>query len=289
MSHDTIHCPKRNGQVNRLYYCPPGQWLTERGGCETCDKLLTQEHPKEHRNLRTAQAAKQRAKMRARREAQKHEEEMKQKIEGMKRAQKYLNEMEFRGDDLDESPRPLFLSPDDMMMLYNGRLEDAEVIEKKAEERGIVLPRLYWDHCQHIKKCRERFLEGDQFALLEALSTCLGASMPIPIWVQKGFVRAYRRIAEYEANSWDDVLGPPHKKGIHLAAERKKREMMISVYLKVQAIKEKKPSAPIDDELFKSVGEEFSIGKTLAKEYYYAMKKHLSPWQARSKNSHKTE
>jgi hypothetical protein len=113
--------------------------------------------------------------------------------------------------------------------------------------------------------------------------------MPIPIWVQIGFVMSYKRIMEYKAESWDDVFGRAHKKGIHLESARKKREMMISVYMRVEQIRKEEPSTPIDDGLFERVSEELEIGgKTLAKECYYAIKKFLSNQQAKNKNSNKT-
>ena len=79
---------------------------------------------------------------------------------------------------------------------------------------------------------------------------------------------------DFEAKSWDDVLGRPYRKGIHHEARRKRRQYRKVVYDRILEIKKAEPDTAIDGALFERVGRELGIGgKTLVEEYYYSVKK----------------
>jgi len=89
------------------------------------------------------------------------------------------------------------------------------------------------------------------------------------------FLKAYRKVRQYRAKSWDDVFGRPHKKGTHLDAKEQERKKSLPAYNRIKEIKRNDPSIPIDEDLFAIVGKEFGRSKTLIAEYYYKWKNKL--------------
>jgi hypothetical protein len=117
---------------------------------------------------------------------------------------------------------------------------------------------------------RERFAAGDRVALLAAVRECARCGLPMPEWVAAAFIRSYDQVLNCRVKSWDEAFGAPFPKGSHLNALRKRRKLRIFVHSAVLDRVRRDPSTPIDKGLFESVGEEFSIGASLAEELYYS-------------------
>lgn len=115
---------------------------------------------------------------------------------------------------------------------------------------------------------------GDGALILEAIYLCSLRDLPLPGWVQKAYLSAYRKVRQYEAGSWDEIFGKPHPKGTHLEAKRERWEKQERVYFRVKEILRNEPKTPIDAALFERVGRELGIGsKTKTEQIYYEMKK----------------
>lgn len=125
---------------------------------------------------------------------------------------------------------------------------------------------------------KNEFETGDKSAVMRAIKLCLKYRMLPPEWASAAFTTACEKIDSFQSNSWDEILGTPYPKGIHLNRLRKKHRLMHSVWLfirneyhKGSKLDNKGNSQPvsIDVELFARAGKEFGIGQTLASEYYY--------------------
>ncbi|WP_028995064.1 hypothetical protein [Azonexus hydrophilus] len=121
----------------------------------------------------------------------------------------------------------------------------------------------------------ERYNNGDDFALMEALYSCSCHGLKMPDWVAAGFRHGYRQILACNAKSLDEVFGRPFPKGKHLNALRKRRNIRFAIWNKVGDILRAEPGTPINRELFKRVGREVSppVGGSEAEEIYYEAKK----------------
>ena len=193
----------------------------------------------------------------------------------------------------------------DLMQLYSWDFDDAQQAEKdwinkygsNVVGRG---PLFRWIGAQELKELYNAYKSGEPAAIIEALYVCTLNSLPIPRWCEMAYLAAYRKVRQYKAKSWDDVFGQPHPKGVHLDRKQMEREKSFSVYRRIKEVndgnlfgnKEKElvdgnqvrhsngrikwhnPSA-IGEELFKRVGKEFNVGKTLAEEYFYKWKNKL--------------
>ena len=70
--------------------------------------------------------------------------------------------------------------------------------------------------------------------------------------------------------SWDDVFGQPHPKGTHLEQLRLRWSVAFPIWIAVEEARS--CGEKVDDGLFKKVGKEFGVSKTVANQIYYAMK-----------------
>ncbi len=129
-----------------------------------------------------------------------------------------------------------------------------------------------WCGLQKLLQLQIQFEHGDQLSLMRALRECARTGLPMPDWVAKNYILAFDTILNYRAKSWDEVFGKPFPKGGNLNATKKKRDLKYAVLNDINAILQAKPDTPIDVSLFESVGQKYAIGKTLAAEYYYAVK-----------------
>lgn len=119
----------------------------------------------------------------------------------------------------------------------------------------------------------DSYQTGDKQALLEAMYLCMMHAIPLPLWCEKAFSSACKKVCTYKAKSWDDVFGRPHPKGTHLATKREEREKCLLVCNRIRQIQKENPSIPIDGQLFETVGKEFGIGgKTKTEGWYYKHK-----------------
>jgi hypothetical protein len=189
---------------------------------------------------------------------------------------------------------------DDLMQLYEWSIDDAMQAQEEWQKKGAVGrgPLFRWVGAQKLKELFEIYRTSKKPALIiEALYICSINSLPMPRWCERGYLAAYREVRQFKAESWDDVFGRPHKKGIHLDRAQLEREKSLGVYLRIKHVKEGNlfgnreqemvegipvrylngrikwfnPSA-IGEKLFERIGKEFNVGKTLAEEYYYKWK-----------------
>jgi hypothetical protein len=121
---------------------------------------------------------------------------------------------------------------------------------------------------QFLDDFRRRESEGDDKAVLDALALCLEFDLIVPEWLARTFFARYEKVRDFEAGSWDEVFGRPHKKGIHLERAKRKIELCMPVLERVKEIVENE-SVAIGAGLFERVGREFGISKTVCEELYY--------------------
>ena len=121
-----------------------------------------------------------------------------------------------------------------------------------------------------IERCRLLFEAGDRGALLEALGQCAEQDLPMPDWLARAYLRAYREGIHYKVRSWDDVFGSPSPKGKNLELARVRRTQIFEVYTCVRGILDREPNTAIDQGLFERVGKELGISWSTVKNLYYA-------------------
>jgi len=126
---------------------------------------------------------------------------------------------------------------------------------------------------QTLAKYEVAFRAGDSYALMQAIRKCANHDLVMPAWVADGYIRAFDRVHNYRAKSWDSVFGKPLPKGAQLSALRKKREKAAHVWNEVHTAHQR--GIPIDDLLFADVGKKLGIGVSLTKKYYSDWKRRL--------------
>jgi hypothetical protein len=114
---------------------------------------------------------------------------------------------------------------------------------------------------------REQYLDGKRFALIEAILWCERTKTPIPEWAHAALAECYRKVINFEVDSWDDVLGKALPEGMHKAKAKRLKELAPKVVAYVNQ-RHFKDGRPIDDELFGELRAQFGIGRTLGKELY---------------------
>ena len=144
------------------------------------------------------------------------------------------------------------------------------ISEYPGEESSRTCPLTKWDAIQRIESRRKQFDAGDQGALMAALRVCACHEIVMPEWVASAYIKAYDQVLTCREKSWNVVFGAPFPKGANINARRKKRVLMFAVLNAVNHIRSSDDSRTIDAHLFEEVGAKFSIGKTLAEEYYRA-------------------
>jgi hypothetical protein len=120
-----------------------------------------------------------------------------------------------------------------------------------------------------LEKGRELYEAGDKSKLLYCLYHCLRHNRPIPDWIKEALRHACYLVRSHQVKSWDDVFGRPIKSWSdrRLAAERHKDKIAQDIWDTVND--RSNAGEPRDDGLFASVGEQFGVGSTVAKEIYY--------------------
>jgi hypothetical protein len=116
---------------------------------------------------------------------------------------------------------------------------------------------------------REDFERGDKHALLLVIYTCAECRWKIPQWATVAFVDMYMRGLYAEIESWDDVFGKPWGDG---RQQRTARSEAATPYIFKRVMQLHREGAPITNELFERVGEEFGISRPQVSKYYYAMR-----------------
>jgi hypothetical protein len=134
---------------------------------------------------------------------------------------------------------------------------------------GPNLPLFQWSALQDLDALKTQFEAGDSFALLQAIRKCSNHDLRMPDWVAQNFIDRFDQILNRKLASWDDAFGKPHAKGVHISKTRRRKELRLAVYLWIREIRAADKSIAIDEALFRRVGAEFGIKKTLCNELYY--------------------
>jgi hypothetical protein len=120
----------------------------------------------------------------------------------------------------------------------------------------------------YLEGLRVEFEAGKRSALLAAVRFCGNQQAVMPEWVVKAFVAATSRWFAFECKTLDDAFGLTWPKGKQFAAAAKKRNLAFAVRQRV--IDLHRDGQPINADLFRNVGQQFGIAKTVCEEYYRA-------------------
>jgi hypothetical protein len=116
-----------------------------------------------------------------------------------------------------------------------------------------------------LKILKRKFDGGHKAALLMAIRYCCWMRRPLPEWARLAFLQAYDSATVFE--SWDEVFGPPHPKGTHLAKEKKYLAVRSLIWERVRASKAMGKS--INKELFEGIGKDLGVAGSVTSEIYY--------------------
>ncbi len=117
------------------------------------------------------------------------------------------------------------------------------------------------------------FENGNSYTILKAIKYCGNEQIIMPEWLVDAFYKITNKFNNFEVKTLDEAFGFEWPKGMHLNKMKKKRNQQFKVYFKVCDYI--KSGNPIDDNLFDKVGDEFHIGKSLVKDYYYDQQKRM--------------
>lgn len=160
---------------------------------------------------------------------------------------------------------------------WNSTFSEAEALQ--GDSLGPSSPLFQWVAAEEIKASRQAIEEGDGFAVLACIRKCVTHGLVAPEWLAYAFNRRYDAVVNFRAKSWDDpeAFGPPNKKHVRLAAERKRLVTEYQVWNMARDILAREPDAPIDAGFFERIGKAIKppICKTLASEHYYRIGKRL--------------
>jgi len=148
----------------------------------------------------------------------------------------------------------------------------------RSPSRKLDLPAAVIDG--HLGEMRARFEQGDGAALFSAIRFCANEELILPEWVAAGFFAATNRWYSLECKTLDEAFRVKWPKGLQLAAARRKRRLEGAVWLEV--VRHVRKGASINSALFRDVGKTYSIGKTLAEEYYRSWE---ARWELRRRRS----
>lgn len=157
---------------------------------------------------------------------------------------------------------------------FEQAMEANEVALRENPDRDLVDPTLLlyqWSAAHDLDRIKENFETGDQFAMMLALRKCANHDLPMPEWLSRAYIAAFDKVLNYHSGSWDEVFGKPLKKGQHLSTLRTKRTKTMPVYNRcVELVKNGHPK---NRDLFRKVGEEFGVSRTIAENMYREVKK----------------
>jgi hypothetical protein len=134
---------------------------------------------------------------------------------------------------------------------------------------------------QFLDFAKERFWRGDKFALAYALYACAlhHPDRPLPEWVSHAFVDAfYKLIISFKYSSWDQVFGPPHRKGAHVGQKQVEFEKRFGVWVMVTKLREEMSR----DEAFHIAAKEFHLDEATVSKYFYDVDKLVQPGRTKS-------
>lgn len=100
-------------------------------------------------------------------------------------------------------------------------------------------------------------------------------NIKVPDEYSGAFSKALRNFESHDSRTLDDALNikGPMKTGKHQDAAKKEYAMASEVHCAI--VEQRNQKVARDDGLFELVGEQFGIGKTTAKKYYYLEEKRM--------------
>jgi hypothetical protein len=123
------------------------------------------------------------------------------------------------------------------------------------------------DFAQYEGRMRNALESGDKAALLRFIAMCFDVGRAVPPWAQERFCNDVHKAACYEIKSWDEVFGRPLKKGKQLSAQRRRKQLGVKIFNRVNELAE--AGEAVSKPLFERVGEEFGVSCTVTEEIYY--------------------
>lgn len=108
---------------------------------------------------------------------------------------------------------------------------------------------------------------GTSEAVLVALKYCYSSKIEVPEWVRTAYVIAAKKLYAGECKTLDEAFGRKRSRGKRGKTHKLSHEDKQRLYERVREMRNH--GIALDDGLFTLVGQEFDIGKTLTKGYYY--------------------
>lgn len=124
----------------------------------------------------------------------------------------------------------------------------------------------------NFERLRVRFGDGEKAAALHALAFAYYLKVPPPDWAIAHVLQGYQRWGYAEVRTLDEALEIERPKGFRLDAASRAIQHGGSILMEVNKRLE---TEPYDDQIFEDAGQRWGIGKTVAKEIYYAAMKNL--------------
>ena len=108
--------------------------------------------------------------------------------------------------------------------------------------------------------------QGQRYSVIPALALCFSSNLEIPKWVKAGYLTALEQLYNGDHTTLDHALGMKRGRGKRGKSHKLSSDQEHKIYARVCELRQQ--GMAVDDSLFESVGKEFGIGKTLAKETY---------------------
>lgn len=118
---------------------------------------------------------------------------------------------------------------------------------------------------------QQRHEEGDPRAVLKALELCAMHSLPMPAWCRQSYLSSWRKAKWFECRTLDEAFDYSAK-GTKLDYAR--QAIRLADLITISAIERQEAGETIE-EVLQSLGAEYGVGFTRAKEWYYSRRDHL--------------
>jgi len=134
-----------------------------------------------------------------------------------------------------------------------------------------------------LNEAYRRYIKGNKESLLEAIYYCAVCNVVMPDWVASGYVNGYENYFHHKEKDLGSSFGVIRRNNYRQNAERKKTIWRYWSYLKVKG--GQSSGSKINTRLFNEIGNEFGIGGSLVRDYYYEMEKEFREHEAETKSS----
>jgi len=130
-----------------------------------------------------------------------------------------------------------------------------------------------FDASADIAECEEAFYSGNHIMLFYALYRCSLYAIPAPRWARYELQAGLHRYQNFEVKEFGEAFGISRPKGMNLNAEHKRVTSAFPLYQHIEDLRTQ--GKKVNEALFEEAGKRFHLGKTLAQEYYYDVKRVL--------------